>query len=779
MTEQTAPAKKSATPDEVIARQRNRQLLVITGVIALLAAAVWVTRMTSSDTPEVETLPLVGGTKEDPAFDREKVAKIEIWKGEGEPLTLQKSGDEWTVPARYGLPADDAAVGSLLTALFDGRRLNRPSTSVNANYVLYQLDMESAAHLRLRDADGAELLHLLVGKEEAGSRAFIRMMGDGAPEGIFEVLAASGQFNSLYSSLKLTPEGQPDPKRWVDFSGFEPLPYVAVARRISIRDGDRRLQFERVPGSDPADDKWEMTKPRKAPALNNLRATDVAGPMTEQAGPLGVGEKREVQVEYTDDEVAHTSTLKFGKQQDGKVAVQLSGAEEGEFVYWCGDFSLSRVFRPTGEYLDKKRVLLVPDGVQPQRLSIVSEGSATTVQREEGNWRLVEPFEGAASNNLVNGVVTALSSLSGYVVDAQSVNRDELKIGPGLSTRWIEARYSPGVPSDQDGDGAQDAPEPETPGEDAPAPEPATPPEDTPAEPAMKSARLYFGTTVDNEIPVLRVVEGEPEQVFWLPEAQVLELFPAPRDLQDAVVIGAVKYDQSPTGLVVKDSEKQLTLTRSEGEWVIGEEPPVKADNDSVDGLIRRLRGLTGIQHEDATQAEALGAWPEAATRSIRVTVEGGGAQIYFGNAQQGYVPVLTRRDGSDDALHWVKQADVDALFVDPADYRALGEFQVKVRQVLVSWKGKNARVTPKDPARTREQAQQLVEEIIQRARGGEDFVELQRQYNEDSAVENVYDVSKTSNDVRPFKRLASELDVGEVGYCETDFGFHILKRIE
>jgi parvulin-like peptidyl-prolyl isomerase len=44
---------------------------------------------------------------------------------------------------------------------------------------------------------------------------------------------------------------------------------------------------------------------------------------------------------------------------------------------------------------------------------------------------------------------------------------------------------------------------------------------------------------------------------------------------------------------------------------------------------------------------------------------------------------------------------------------------------------------------------------------------------------DNTYDVTDTSNYVPPFKRLAANLKVGEVGYCESDFGFHILKRIE
>jgi parvulin-like peptidyl-prolyl isomerase len=126
-----------------------------------------------------------------------------------------------------------------------------------------------------------------------------------------------------------------------------------------------------------------------------------------------------------------------------------------------------------------------------------------------------------------------------------------------------------------------------------------------------------------------------------------------------------------------------------------------------------------------------------------------------------------------------VQKSGVDALFGDAADYRKLEPFKSKVRQVLISWKGKSTRVTPKDPERTREQALALVEEIIGKARADSEVMELQRQYNEDTVQDNTYDVTDVSNFVKPFKRLAADLKVGEVGYCESQFGFHILKRIE
>ena len=72
-----------------------------------------------------------------------------------------------------------------------------------------------------------------------------------------------------------------------------------------------------------------------------------------------------------------------------------------------------------------------------------------------------------------------------------------------------------------------------------------------------------------------------------------------------------------------------------------------------------------------------------------------------------------------------------------------------------------------------------MAEDIVKRARAGEDFVELQKQYNEDGDATHVYDVSPTESLVKPFLRLSSELKVGEVGTVESNFGIHVIKRIE
>src|SRR5690606_32372358 len=232
----------------------------------------------------------------------------------------------------------------------------------------YRLNDEDATHLQLLGEGGDVLLHLLVGSSDTGTRTFVRILGQDAPEGIFEVTGLAGRFDSLHGMLNLTPDGAPDPKQWLDLSAFDALPFSAVAQSITIRDGERRLTFERKAGSDPAGDEWQMTHPHSAQAnganvrsvvdvLMNLNATDIAGPLHPDGASLGVNNaEREIEIEYTDGADSATSCIYFGRQGDSRVAVLLKATNVGELVYWCPDYSVSRLFRPTGEFLDKQRV---------------------------------------------------------------------------------------------------------------------------------------------------------------------------------------------------------------------------------------------------------------------------------------------------------------------------------------------------------------------------------------------------------------------------------------
>lgn len=109
------------------------------------------------------------------------------------------------------------------------------------------------------------------------------------------------------------------------------------------------------------------------------------------------------------------------------------------------------------------------------------------------------------------------------------------------------------------------------------------------------------------------------------------------------------------------------------------------------------------------------------------------------------------------------------------------------VRHILVGWKdlATNYARQPMDArARERDQvtAEQLVRSIQRRVADGEDFLKLMKEYSEDRGSAEL----GTSYEVRPdaqfepqFQALSLRLKPGEVGVCQSAYGFHLVKRFE
>jgi peptidyl-prolyl cis-trans isomerase C len=101
---------------------------------------------------------------------------------------------------------------------------------------------------------------------------------------------------------------------------------------------------------------------------------------------------------------------------------------------------------------------------------------------------------------------------------------------------------------------------------------------------------------------------------------------------------------------------------------------------------------------------------------------------------------------------------------------------QVRVRHILLKWKPLG---TQDDRAALRKQ----MEPILERARAGEDFAALAKEYSEDTATRNMGGDTGFFGPgamVPPFEQAAYSLQVGEVSNpVSTVFGVHILKLEE
>lgn len=103
----------------------------------------------------------------------------------------------------------------------------------------------------------------------------------------------------------------------------------------------------------------------------------------------------------------------------------------------------------------------------------------------------------------------------------------------------------------------------------------------------------------------------------------------------------------------------------------------------------------------------------------------------------------------------------------------------VMAQHVLVAYRG--AERAPKAVSRSKADAKKRAEEVVAKAKVGEDFTALVAAYSDDPAAkERLGSVGKFKREgmAKPFSDAAFALKVDEVSpVVETPFGFHVIKR--
>jgi parvulin-like peptidyl-prolyl isomerase len=116
-----------------------------------------------------------------------------------------------------------------------------------------------------------------------------------------------------------------------------------------------------------------------------------------------------------------------------------------------------------------------------------------------------------------------------------------------------------------------------------------------------------------------------------------------------------------------------------------------------------------------------------------------------------------------------------DILKRDPVTQKA------KVKHILLGWTAVHAE-DERGKKRTRAELEKLVKETVAKLQKGEKIEPLMASLSEDPGSAKSgesYDVTPEAGLVPPFKALSLRLKVGEVGVVKTDFGIHIIQRVE
>jgi len=109
-----------------------------------------------------------------------------------------------------------------------------------------------------------------------------------------------------------------------------------------------------------------------------------------------------------------------------------------------------------------------------------------------------------------------------------------------------------------------------------------------------------------------------------------------------------------------------------------------------------------------------------------------------------------------------------------------------QVKHILIGWKDLaetyQGHLDPRAAKRDKAAAEAEVKAILEQLRGGADFDALMKTHSEDlgsASTGRSYAVRPDAQLVIEFRQISLRLKVSEIGVCESDFGFHIVKRIE
>jgi hypothetical protein len=106
------------------------------------------------------------------------------------------------------------------------------------------------------------------------------------------------------------------------------------------------------------------------------------------------------------------------------------------------------------------------------------------------------------------------------------------------------------------------------------------------------------------------------------------------------------------------------------------------------------------------------------------------------------------------------------------------------VKHILISWsdlaEAFGGRLDPRAAKRSKADAEAEVRSLLKQLEGGADFDRVMKTSSEDTssaASGREFTVTPDAQLVIEFRQLSLRLNPGEVGVCQSDFGFHIIKR--
>lgn len=108
------------------------------------------------------------------------------------------------------------------------------------------------------------------------------------------------------------------------------------------------------------------------------------------------------------------------------------------------------------------------------------------------------------------------------------------------------------------------------------------------------------------------------------------------------------------------------------------------------------------------------------------------------------------------------------------------------VKHILISWQDLHeafgGRLDPRAQERTMKDAEAKIASLVEEIKAGADFDTLMKTHSEDAGSAQsgrAFTVTPDAQLVIEFRQLALRLNPGEMGVVQSDYGFHIIKRLD
>jgi parvulin-like peptidyl-prolyl isomerase len=109
-----------------------------------------------------------------------------------------------------------------------------------------------------------------------------------------------------------------------------------------------------------------------------------------------------------------------------------------------------------------------------------------------------------------------------------------------------------------------------------------------------------------------------------------------------------------------------------------------------------------------------------------------------------------------------------------------------QVKHILIGWAdladAYQGHIDQRAAKRTKADAEAAVKSLLTQLEGGGDFDTLMKAISEDrgsASSGRPFTVTPNAQLVIEFRQLSLRLKIGEIGVCQSDYGFHIIKRLE